>query len=56
MNKQDECRINAAECQRMADAAVDPIDRELWDRMADHWRYVSAGQIKRAAKRVSTVA
>lgn len=36
-----ECGANAAECQRMADRATDPAERQLWNEMATHWRYIS---------------
>jgi len=46
-----DCLTNAAECQRMADDSNDPIDKSVWTRMAEHWRYVSTGQLRRAIKR-----
>jgi hypothetical protein len=37
-----ECKANAAECQRMADSTVNPAEKQLWNEMATHWRYVSS--------------
>lgn len=37
MNKFDEFRANAEECQRMADATKNPGDKRRWLQMAESW-------------------
>jgi hypothetical protein len=49
MNKVDEFRANAEECQRMADATQNPGDKRRWLQMAESWlrmvkRTTSAGE------------
>lgn len=49
MNKVDEFRANAEECQRMADATQNPGDKRRWLQMAKSWlrmvkRTTSAGE------------
>ena len=41
MNNYHEYQANAAECTRMADATIDPLDKALWTEMAEHWIYLS---------------
>ena len=41
MNKYHEYQANAAECTRMAGAAIDPLDKALWTELAGHWIYLS---------------
>lgn len=38
MGTKDECRLRAAEAQRLADRATTKIDREVWLWMARCWR------------------
>ena len=38
MNKDDEYRENAAECERMARLTRDNTDKRTWLDMAQHWR------------------
>jgi hypothetical protein len=38
MNKDDEYRENAAECERMARITRDKTDKRTWLDMAQHWR------------------
>ena len=48
MNKLDEFRANAEECQRMADATQNPGDKRRWLQMAESWlrmvKKTSAGE------------
>ena len=37
MNKLDEFRANAAECQRMAEATKNEADKRRWLQMAESW-------------------
>jgi hypothetical protein len=37
MSKNDEYQANAAECERMAQAARDESERRTWRQMADSW-------------------
>lgn len=37
MNKFDEFRANAAECERMAEATKNPADKKHWLKMAESW-------------------
>jgi site-specific recombinase len=37
MDKSDEFRANAQECQRMADATKNPGDKRRWLQMAETW-------------------
>ena len=37
MNKPDECRANAQECQRMAGISRNPNEKAVWQQMAQHW-------------------
>jgi len=41
VNNYHEYQANAAECTRMASAAIDPVDKALWAEMAKHWIYLS---------------
>ena len=38
MNKDNEYRENAAECERMARLTRDKTDKRTWLDMAQHWR------------------
>jgi hypothetical protein len=38
MNKDNEFRENAAECERMARLTRDKTDKRTWLDMAQHWR------------------
>ena len=38
MNKDNEYRENAAECERMARLTRDKTDKSTWLDMAQHWR------------------
>ncbi len=38
MNKFDEFRANATECQRMAEATQNPADKRRWLQMAESWQ------------------
>jgi hypothetical protein len=38
MNKDNEYRENAAECERMARLTHDKTDKRTWLAMAQHWR------------------
>jgi hypothetical protein len=38
MNKDDEYRENAAECERVARITRDKTDKRTWLDMAQHWR------------------
>ena len=38
MNKDNEYRENAAECERMARLTRDKADKRTWLDMAQHWR------------------
>ena len=38
MNKDNEYRENAAECERMAHLTRDKTDKRTWLDMAQHWR------------------
>ncbi len=40
MNRTDECRANAEECQRMAGSAVRGDEKQMWLEMAESWRRV----------------
>jgi hypothetical protein len=56
MNKVDEFRANAEECQRMADATQNPGDKRRWLQMAESWlrmvkRTTNAGERFDAAER-----
>jgi hypothetical protein len=37
VNRSDEFRRNAAECQRMADKTADEGDKRAWLRLAESW-------------------
>jgi hypothetical protein len=38
MNRSDEFRLNAVECQEQAAKLIDPPDRQHWLKLAEHWR------------------
>jgi hypothetical protein len=37
MNRSDEFRQNAAECQEEAAKLINPSDRQQWLKIAEHW-------------------
>jgi hypothetical protein len=37
MNKPDEYRTNAEECERMAENSLNPTDKAAWLKLARHW-------------------
>jgi hypothetical protein len=43
MDRFDECRAYAAECQRMADATTKEDDKRQWLRLAQSWLTLSPG-------------
>lgn len=55
MNKLDEFRQNAEECQRMADGTQNPGDKRRWLQMAKSWlrmvKRTTAGERFNAAER-----
>jgi len=40
MSRNDEYRANAAECQRMASVTRNPVDKQTWLEMAQHWMHL----------------
>lgn len=45
----DEYRRNARECQRMADQALNPIDKASWLRLAASWLGMLKGRLQPTA-------
>jgi hypothetical protein len=50
MNKNDELRANAAECERMAKGSQNEVDRQSWLGMAWHWLYMVTAETPQESK------
>jgi uncharacterized alpha-E superfamily protein len=47
MSSDEEYRLQAAECRRMAENARNPLDKDAWLRLADSWLQMLPKQSER---------